>query len=131
MKDDRRKLPKGVKMTSVQEADKLKKPRERKMREILREKLQEEDEIGRSGAEVAMDALAMKMMAGQIPALRLGLEMLDELRPANNIHVDELKSLSVIVSGTEAGENLKRILLNEKAASYGSGDKDTDEQVLR
>lgn len=130
MKDDRRKLPKGVKMTSVQEADKLKKPRGRKMREILREKLQTEDESGRSGAEVAMDALAMKMMAGEIPALRLGLEMLDELRPANNIHVDELKSLSVIVSGAEAGENLKRILLNEKAASYG-GNEDKDEQVLR
>lgn len=130
MKDDRRKLPKGVKMTSVQEADKLKKPRERKMREILREKLQTEDETGRSGAEVAMDALAVKMMAGEIPALRLGLEMLDELRPANNIHVDELKSLSVIVSGAEAGENLKRILLNEKEASYG-GNEDKDEQVLR
>ena len=130
MKDDRRKLPKGVKMTSVQEADKLKKPRGRKMREILREKLQTEDETGRSGAEVAMDALAVKMMAGEIPALRLGLEMLDELRPANNIHVDELKSLSVIVSGAEAGENLKRILLNEKEASYG-GNEDKDEQVLR
>lgn len=130
MKDDRRKLPKGVKMTSVQEADKLKKPRGRKMREILREKLQTEDESGRSGAEAAMDALAMKMMAGEIPALRLGLEMLDELRPANNIHVDELKSLSVIVSGAEAGENLKRILLNEKEASYG-GNEDKDEQVLR
>lgn len=130
MKDDRRKLPKGVKMTSVQEADKLKKPRGRKMREILREKLQTEDETGRSGAEAAMDALAVKMMAGEIPALRLGLEMLDELRPANNIHVDELKSLSVIVSGAEAGENLKRILLNEKEASYG-GNEDKDEQVLR
>lgn len=119
--------PEQMKQRSLKGIRSLKERRQ--MRDLLRDRLDAPiDGSDKTGADMAMDALAGKMITGEIPALRLGLEMLGELKPANNIHVDEMKNLTVLVSSSEAGQNLQRILANEKAAA--NGNDNTDEQVL-